>query len=71
MEDIYRANALTLAVEGNRSFDLLEFVLNQKVLLIAVCVVIGQRLQSPIFLALGDKPTRALGSEEDEEELEC
>ena len=32
MEDICRANALTLAVEGNRSFDLLEFVLNERVM---------------------------------------
>ena len=62
-------DAPTLAVKGNRSLDLFKLVLDERVVFVSVRVIIGQCLQSLVILSLGNKPTRALGGEENKEEL--
>lgn len=64
-------NTLTLAVKVDRSFDLLKFILNESVLLISIRVVVGKCLQSLRIFSLRNKPTGALGGEQDKEELKC
>lgn len=60
----------TLAVEVDRSLDFLKLVLDERILLVAVCVVVGERVQRLAVLALADEVTGRLGHEPDEEELE-
>ena len=59
----------TLTIKLNACLDLVELVEDERVRLIAVRVVIGKSLECLGLLALGDKPTRRLGREEDEREL--
>ena len=61
---------LTFPVHLDSSLDLLELIEDQGVALIAVSVIISERLKRLGLLALADKPTRGLGNEPDQEELQ-
>jgi len=58
------------AIELDSGLHFLELELDEGVLIVAVCVVVSEDLQSLFVTALGYEPTRGLWSKEDEEELE-
>ena len=61
---------LTLLVHRDGGLDLLVLVEHERVGLVAVGVVVGERVERLGVLALADEPTGGLGHEPDEEELE-
>lgn len=61
---------LTFQVHLNGCLDLLELVEHERVALIAVRVIVCENVKRLGLLALADKPTRRLGNEPDQEELE-
>eukprot|EP00753_Platysulcus_tardus_P022222 PLAT9429.2.p2 GENE.PLAT9429.2~~PLAT9429.2.p2 ORF type:complete len:186 (-),score=4.42 PLAT9429.2:655-1212(-) len=58
------------AVELDCRADLFVFVLDKRVLVIAVGVVVGERLQGLGIFSFAHEPTRRLGDEPDEEDLQ-
>ena len=64
-----RGGRHTCAVKVDGSLDLLELVLNKWVRVVAVGVVVRERLESIGFASLSDEPTRGLRSEPEEYEL--
>jgi len=58
------------AVELDGSLDFLVLVLDERILLIAVGVVVGEDLESLGVAVLADQPTRGLGSEPDKGDLD-
>ena len=57
-------------VHADSRLDLLELVLDERVLFITICMVVRKDVQRLLLLALADEETWGLGHEPDEEELE-
>lgn len=57
------------AIELDGGLDLLVLVKDERVLVVAVRVVVTEDVESLLLTTLGDQPTRGLGNEPDEEDL--
>jgi len=58
------------AVEFDGGLDFVELVADERILVVAIGVVVGQGLEGLCLTTLGDEPTRGLGDEPDQSNLE-